>query len=124
MDAQQIYYLSKLMLAVSIGVSSGIMGVVYVLILTQPGQVLSWWSKLIHNTYDKIFVRDSDRWFKYDWILKPILTCELCVSGQIALWSFIFFALFPLHVFNIFGLIFCICLSILTAWAIARKMNQ
>jgi hypothetical protein len=51
---------------------------VYVNVLTNEDMVLWWWYRLlskIKNTY----------------ILKPILTCEYCVSGQIALWTFFFF---------------------------------
>jgi hypothetical protein len=50
---------------------------VYVHILTDEGMILSWWYKLlsrINNPY----------------ILKPILTCEYCVAGQIALWGYFF----------------------------------
>lgn len=51
---------------------------VYVNILTDEDMILWWWYKLlsrIKNTY----------------ILKPILLCEYCIAGQIALWSFFFF---------------------------------
>lgn len=130
MDAHQSYWLLMLATAASIGIASGIIGVIYVLILTQPGHVLSWWSKLIYMAYDRLFVRESEKWFKYKWVLKPILECELCVSGQLALWIyFISFFLYltynpTIFLFHIVGLIFCICQSILTAWAIAQKMNE
>lgn len=118
MDAHQSYWLLMLTTAASIGIASGVIGAVYVLILTEPGQVLSWWKDLLHNTYDKIFKFDSPAWHKYKWILNPIVDCELCVSGQFALWTYII-----TQPFHIFGLIFSICLSILTAWMIARLMN-
>lgn len=118
MDAQQNYWLLTLLTAASIGVASGVIGAIYVLVLVTPGNVLDWWKNLIHDTYDKIFKFNSANWHKYKWILKPIVDCELCVSGQIALWTYLF-----TQPFHIFGLIFSICLSILTAWKIARLMK-
>jgi len=129
MDAHQHYWLLTLLTAASIGVASGVMGSVYVLILTQPDQVLGGWKNFIHDTYDKIFNFNSPNWHKYKWILKPLVDCELCVSGQICLWTYLisfWMAITYGHVvsfFHIFGLIFSICLSILTAWKIARQIQ-
>lgn len=115
-------YLSTLTIAVSIGAASAVIGAVYVLILTTPGHILESWSSLLYRAMEWIVSKTT----KEDWIitkrrdywLKPILTCELCVSGQIALWTYLF-----TQPFHIFGLIFCICQSILTAWLIARLMK-
>jgi len=115
-------FLSMLTIAVSLGVASGVIGSVYVLILTQPDHILSEWSKLLYRAAEWIVGKTTkEDWLitkRRDYWLKPILTCELCVSGQIALWTYIF-----TQPFHLFGIIFCICQSILTAWAIARLMK-
>lgn len=115
-------FLLMLTIAVSLGIASGVIGAVYVLILTQPDQILGEWAKLLYRAVEWIVSKTTkEDWgitSRRDYWLKPILTCELCVSGQISLWTY----LFTQH-FNIFGLIFCICQAILTAWAIARLMK-
>lgn len=122
MDAQQSHCLSILLTAASIGTAAGVIGAVYVLVLTTPGNILGWWKRWITNTIHALFAKIyKDEMKAYDnaeYWLKPIVSCELCVSGQIALWSSII-----TQQFNLLGLIFCICQSILTAWAIARKMK-
>lgn len=112
------YFLSMLLIAASIGIASAVWGAVYVLILTDTGHILSGWKRLLHETYDKIFKRDTEAWYKYKWLLQPIVECELCVSGQIALWTYLI-----TQPFHIFGLIFSICQAVLTAWLIARVMS-
>ncbi len=112
-------FLSMLTIAASIGFVSAIIGCCYVLILTEPGQILAGWKEFVNKAYDKLFKKYSPSWYRNKWVLKPILECELCVSGQIALWTYII-----TQPFNILGLIFSICLSIMLAWLIARVMNN
>lgn len=108
-------FLSNLLFAVSVATAAGVSGFVYVTILTQPGQILAGWKSFLENAYIKIFGWETESYFKYRWIMKPLVECELCVSGQLALWLF----LFP-FLFKVFSLIFCICLSIL----IAKLLSQ
>lgn len=121
MDAQQSHYLSIFLIAVSVGTGSGIIGAVYVLILTEPGNILGWWKRWIvngiHFLSAKVFKDEMKAHDTAEYILKPIV-CELCVSGQIALWTFII----TQH-FNLFGLTLCICQAILTAWIIAQNLK-
>lgn len=59
---------------------------VYVFILTDNDNILSGWSAWLHRRTES------------EWILKPLVDCEYCVAGQIALWSFPFlFAYDPIH---------------------------
>jgi len=122
MDAQQSYWLSMLLIAASIAVPAGICGAIYVLILAEPGMILGGFKRVVVNGVNDLFRKfysdpyEANQYAEY-W-LKPIMTCELCVSGQIALWTYLF-----TQPFHIFGLIFSICLSILTAWLIARLMK-
>ena len=108
-------HLPTLLDVVSIGLMAGICGFVYVTILTQPGQILSFWKTWLWNRYMSIFGRNEDKFHKYKWIMNPIVECELCVSGQIALWTLIFPVLL-----NILIPVFCICLSILIAKLLGR----
>jgi len=50
---------------------------VFVILLTQPGMIFGWYKDLINK-------------IKSDYIRKPLGDCELCVAGQIALWSYLF----------------------------------
>jgi hypothetical protein len=69
---------------------------VYVFILTDTGMILGWWCDLLH------------KYIKSDWILKPIIDCEYCISGQIALWSYLFIykSIFEWFVFIILSIFF------------------
>lgn len=122
MDAQQSYFLSMLLIAASLGIAAGVIGSAWVLILTEPGQVFGWLKVWL---YDKVyditskFTKDPAVQYKWEtYLLNPIVGCELCVSGQIALWTYLI-----TQPFHIFGLIFSICLSILTAKTIAQLMK-
>lgn len=122
MAAMQTYFLLMLLTAGSIGIASGICGAVYVLILTEPDMILGSFKRVVVNAVKDLFRKlykepyraenESEYW------LKPIITCELCVSGQIALWTYVI-----TQPFHIFGLIYSICQAILTAWLIARMMK-
>lgn len=116
-------FLLMLKSAASLGFVAAVIGSVYVLILTKPGHILDFWAEWLRSGVKWIVTKttkeDWKRTKREEYILKPILECELCVSGQIALWTYIF-----TQPFNILGLIFSICLSILLAWLIARMMNR
>ncbi|CAG5001953.1 hypothetical protein DYBT9275_02774 [Dyadobacter sp. CECT 9275] len=109
-------YRSILLNAVSISLIASVIAFVYVTILTQPGHVLSWWKRFVWDAYG-IVIKTQEQQEKYLWVLNPILECELCVSGQLALWLFIF--TIP---FNLIGIIFSICLSILLTKILSRLL--
>ena len=52
---------------------------IYVDILTDPEMILGWWWKFTH------------RLFKSKWILNPLIECEFCVAGQLAVWYYLYF---------------------------------
>lgn len=112
-------YQSNLLFAVSVAIAAGVSGFVYVTVLTQPGQILAGWKTFLENTYIKITGWETDRYFRYRWVMKPIVECELCVSGQLALWLFLVPALL-----KVFSLIFCICLSILIAKLLSNQQPR
>lgn len=102
--------------AAKISLVSSVIAFVYVTILTQPGQALNWLCKLLWKAYGKVFT--GDNYFNYQWVMNPIVECELCVAGQMALWICIF--TLP---FNLITLIFTICLSILIAKSLSRLIR-
>lgn len=53
----------------------GLVGVVYSIILTEPGMIF-------FNLYEKLQRKLPV------WLFKPVIGCALCVSGQMALWCF------------------------------------
>lgn len=96
-----------------IAVKCAVIAWVYVKILARPGNILGWWARLLNNYLVKEkFTPYYER--KEHWILKPVLTCELCVAGQIALWSY----LFPV-LWTILDAVFAICLTITIAKTIS-----
>lgn len=109
------YFIATFQATVILAFMCAVIGWVYVRILTQPGQVLSFWKVFLVSTYDEIFGINTPASDRYRWILMPIVECELCVTGQLALWLYLF-----LMKFILLYLIFCICLAIL----IAKTLNQ
>ena len=71
---------------------------VYVHILTQPDMILGWWSKWLHSVTDS------------EWLLKPLVDCEYCVAGQIALWGYLLMPEYGMmaHMLCIFNSIFVV----------------
>lgn len=100
---------------------------------TQPGEVLAGWARLVYwvrNRYllymgakyiavdqgqkamytEDVWLRRSELW------LKPILTCEKCIAGQMALWLFLW--LLP---FDLLSLLYVIGLaSYMATWGLNR----
>ena len=85
------YYLFALNIA--------IFSVVYVNILCDEGMILFFWWRFLHKH------------IKNQYILKPIVDCDLCFSGQAALWFYVFYFdnyNFILHIFFISLVIFTV----------------
>lgn len=117
--------------ALVIGAVSGMGGTVYRLILAYE-KILSWWFKFGAKYENK-------------WFFPPVWGCQLCISGQIAGWSFIILKILPVLLTEsgrfssfagpamasiqnafclLFSLITCICMSILTAKILTRFINN
>lgn len=65
--------------SIVVGILSGIVGWIYSAKLTDAGMILNWWYVFADQHLPK-------------WIAKPVVTCFKCVSGQIGLWSFVYFS--------------------------------
>lgn len=73
-----------------IALKCAIVAWVYVCILTQPGQILSWWKKFLSKYLVKETDDEKGYQIKVHWIWKPLVDCEKCVAGQLALWTCVF----------------------------------
>lgn len=76
---------------------------VYVIRLTDEGMILEWWERLL------------TRVLKKEWILKPVVSCEYCVAGQMALWFY------PLKYFDCYHVVdhvvfICVTIFIVEIW--------
>lgn len=81
-------------------------GFVWSEILTQPGEAFNWLFKYI----DRLPL----------WLSKPLGGCAKCVTGQIALWTFIY----HYHTdYSLFWHIYFVSLSILITW-ITQKLTE
>jgi len=76
---------------------SSVVGYVYAEILLEEHKPLHWWYKLVEK-----HLANKINWLYY------LLNCSLCMSGQIALWTFIFTQKLVLT-----DLVFTICGAIL-----------
>ncbi len=123
-----------------IALMAGVVAYVYAVILIQPEHILGPAYRLlkklltrknvvkeVHELPEEIARKKGDKYetitrevVKVSWLLKPLGGCELCTSGQLALWMY-FIRWYLSHPFpttlniltSIPHLIFTICLSIL-----------
>ena len=68
---------------------------VYVNILTEQGMILGWWYDLLKKLPE--------------WLFNPLVGCIYCVTGQVALWYYLFTYW---NEYNLLTHIVYICLSI------------
>lgn len=68
---------------------------VWVFKLTAQGGVFYFVRRFFYSLAERYAGKDSCnfalRYERFEYFLKPFLTCEHCVSGQLSLWFFIFF---------------------------------
>lgn len=106
-----------MLIAAKVAVPASVIAFVYVNVLVKPGSILAFWRELLHKWYAQIFGMGTDNYYRYFWILKPIVECDFCVAGQIGFWA----ALFTVQ-FSIITIIFITCLSILLTMALAKLL--
>lgn len=60
---------------------------VYVLILTQPGEIFAGWYRFLYNAFniEQYIIQGKPN----PWYFKLLIGCEKCISGQLALWIFL-----------------------------------
>lgn len=84
--------------------------------LTEPGMILSHWKKFLNQ---KIGSLRKSKKPSIDWLYDPIIGCKYCVSGQFALWVY----LFKFDEYDILGHIGFVCLSIFFVDVIEMMIN-
>jgi hypothetical protein len=85
----------------------------YTFVLIKDDMILGGWKRFIEQiTYSLILGNkcSPQRHNLRNWILKPFISCEECISGQFALWSFL---LLNRAEYNFLNHIFVIALCIL-----------
>lgn len=53
-------------------------GYVYSVVLTEPDKALNWWYRFL-----------DERIGRRKWLFFPLIHCDECVGGQLALWTYI-----------------------------------
>lgn len=89
---------------------------------TKPGEVLAWWSALLRSLYYKATVSDPadmNRYIQYEWVLKPVLTCETCIAGQLSFWLTL--VLFP---FDVLSLLYVVGLATFMAPLLIKLLKS
>ncbi|MCX6328201.1 MAG: hypothetical protein NTZ85_01620 [Bacteroidia bacterium] len=71
----------------------------YTIILTDSGMILEGWKRWINDN------------IKQEWITSPLINCEYCVSGQLALW---YYLITYFQTYNLWQHIVFICITIFT----------
>ena len=108
-------------IATCISIASGVIGYVYICILQQQPNILSSYHKFLTKVFnnDKRYQEGKDE----HWLFFILGRCEKCFSGQVALWSYLAFAIhhslysdasfffFEAFLFHIY----CVCAAILTS---------
>ena len=73
-----------------------VIALVYVHILTQPDMILHFIARFLFRIIDRLSrlktgLIDLNKYERLRWYLKPILTCEKCVAGNIVFWLYLFY---------------------------------
>lgn len=80
------WHMNSFISAITVGFSCAIIGVVMIVVMANE-PILNWWFRFGYRVgVKKVSGREVERWF-----YKPIWGCEKCLSGQLALWSYLFF---------------------------------
>lgn len=59
-------------------------------ILMAKGMILEWYFNIINRIFGDSGRKEGD--FRCAWLFKPLGGCYECLSGQIALWTYLFMA--------------------------------
>jgi hypothetical protein len=130
--------------SIQIAVMAAVIGYTYAAVLIQPGEALRWLWEIFYRMFTKkielpaselpeelrdMNIQQEPKYIiKEHWILKPLGGCAKCVSGQIALWTYIISFIQSYHLYKhciftiIIDLIFTVCLSILLTKAIQKLL--
>jgi FtsH-binding integral membrane protein len=97
------------MLEFMIAFPCAVVGFIYASVLLDDGNILDSLGNYIQGKHADA-VNEGRKFAEKFWLM---LMCHLCVSGQLALWTYLIVT--PLYSWSLPSLIFTICLSILLA---------
>lgn len=89
---------------------------VYLNILIKPSMILGPFAKFMNVYFGPLRKKGEIKW-----IFKPVIGCDYCVTGQFALWTFLFKT--PLENYDILNHIGFICLAIFVVELIKTMQN-
>lgn len=101
------------LIIIGIAAITGIIAYVYGEILTDSEHIFGWFRYKASELAAKSKVAD--------YLLKPVILCPLCISGQMALWGMLYYMLTQ-HCYNLPAHVFGICLSILFTHILMKKL--
>lgn len=86
-NIEQLESLSMLALKISI------CSCFWVFILTRNDMVFGWIKRLLIGLGERYIYKDGkpdlDRMDLVEYVLKPLITCEVCVGGNVAFWTYV-----------------------------------
>lgn len=103
--------LSELVIPLKVSLMASVIGYVYIHYLTEPGMFLGWWKKWLA---EKLIEGQEVEWKAM--LFKVVAECEQCFTGQLAMWSFLFYC----QGYSLWLHIFTISLSILFVSLLAK----
>lgn len=110
--ANKIYNLEvvSLLALISLSTKFSIIAMTYAFVLTKPDNILGGWSRFIYAVAENYVNQKPtpQRHNLKNFILKAIIDCEDCITGQMALWGYLIFN----TSYSVLNHIFVIALSI------------
>ncbi len=92
-----------------LSIKLAIVAFVYSEVLTEPGMALNWLFHLLNKLPEFLF--------------KPLIGCFKCVSGQMALWVFLYFNWNGYDLIAFGNHVFFISLTIIASWIVSKIWN-
>lgn len=99
------------MLELFIAFPCAVVGYVYAAVLLEKGNLLDFLGEAISSKHADAVNEDKKIQAKF-WLM---LMCHLCVSGQLALWTYLTINFWTFNIYSVPSLVFTISLSILLA---------
>ena len=106
--------------AVQYGFYCGIMGIVWSTILVDKGMIFNSIDKYL---YKKLNSSKQQLEGEYSPLYKIVIGCERCFTGQLALWSYIYFCYNNVLTYSIISHILCVSTGIASVTVIKKHIQ-
>jgi hypothetical protein len=110
-----------LLFAIIYGITCGVIGFVWCIVLTDKGMIFNRLNRYLHNTLN---TQKQILEAEYSWMYKILIGCERCFSGQFALWTYIALSIYGSIDYSLLTHIICTSYSICTAAIITKTYNK